>query len=313
MEETVTKRRNKLNLANIEGFWLTGRYPLKHFNQAVSFQPRMGDVFVAGYPKSGTTWTQYIVWDILHYGAPLPSVNEIWTKEFTHLEMIGTDSLVDLPPPRLLKVNMPFHYTPYHPDAKYIYVYRNPWDNCVSGFNHYRQVEKNYSDATFEEFFQSFMQGEVSQGDYFDHILSWYNQKDKPNIHFLAYERMKLDPGKAILNIARFLGEEYYENLINDNQLFESIFRNVQFDQMKKNCPLYFITSLNDGMKKSGEKLNFFSKGVVGQWREYFTEEQKIKMQLKCQRKFRGTELLSSWNGFDIPSLESNLSSNVKF
>lgn len=277
------KRRNKLNLINIDGFWLTGRYPLIHFQQATSFKPAPGDIFVAGYPKSGTTWTQYIVWDILNTGAPLPTVNEIWTKEFRHLEMIGTNGLDDMSSPRLLKVNLPFQYTPYSLHAKYIYVYRNPWDNCVSGFNHYRQVEKNYSDATFEEYFQSFMQGEVSQGDYFDHLLSWYDQRNKPNILFLTYERMKFDPENAVLNIAKFLGQIYYEKLMNDNQLFETILRNIQFDHMKKNCPLFFIESFYNGVSKTNEKLNFFSKGVIGQWKDYFTEEQKMKMKVKFQ------------------------------
>ncbi|KAJ7351134.1 hypothetical protein OS493_036336 [Desmophyllum pertusum] len=33
-----------------------------------SFQTRSDDVFVIGFPKSGTTWMQEIVWQIFNYG-----------------------------------------------------------------------------------------------------------------------------------------------------------------------------------------------------------------------------------------------------
>jgi len=64
--------------------------------------PAAGDVFVATYPKCGTTWTQYIVYLLLHGGEPLPVGRKI-EDVFPHLEEVGADAVAALPEPRLVK------------------------------------------------------------------------------------------------------------------------------------------------------------------------------------------------------------------
>lgn len=309
MERIPHVKGNKLILNNFDGFLLSRRFSAKSFQQAVSFEPRADDIIIAGYPKSGTTWMQYIVWDIINKGAPLPTVNEIWTKEVPHLELVGTDGLENLKSPRLLKVNLPFYLTPYHPSVKYICVFRNPWDCCISAYNHMKQVDDTFTQGKFEDYFEYFITGQVTHGDYFDHLLSWYTHWNDPNFLFLPYEEMKINIQNVVLKISRFLGEEYYGTLNENKEILENILRQIQFDYMKQNCPLTFSASTYS--ENNPERcINFFHSGKIGNWQDYFTKDQVEKLKEKCLEKLSSTEMFSMWLNtevFDIVSVSTGV------
>ena len=72
------------------------------FREAVEYQPKCGDIFVSGYPKSGTTWVDYIVWQIMNDAAEMPSIHEMWFKYGPQIDVYGTKNLDMIvgPPPR---------------------------------------------------------------------------------------------------------------------------------------------------------------------------------------------------------------------
>ncbi|KAG0418466.1 hypothetical protein HPB47_004814 [Ixodes persulcatus] len=58
---------------------------------------------------------------------------------------------------RAIKSHMPYDQDRVSKHAKYIYVARNPYDCCVSFFNHSRHLPVyRFEDETFEEFFELF-------------------------------------------------------------------------------------------------------------------------------------------------------------
>ncbi|XP_067133685.1 sulfotransferase ssu-1-like [Centruroides vittatus] len=294
MEKLYVERRNKLSLNNVDGFLFTDKCSVKNFRQALSFKPRANDIIIAGYPKSGTTWLQYIIWEIISRKKTFPNVNEMRWKEVPQLEMAGTEELEKVKSSRLLKVNLPFNLTPYHPSVKYIYVIRNPWDCCISAFNYYKQIDECFSDGTFEDYFGYFIKGETTHGDYFEHLLSWYSRWKDPNVLFLTYEEMKRDIRNVVLKIAAFVGKEYQQALNKDNELLEDILCRLHFRYMKENCPFYLSTD-------SETKINFFHTGRVGQWKEYFTEDQNAILKNKFIEKLKNTEIIRMWQNSDIP------------
>lgn len=305
MGKNAPGKANKLSLQNIDGFLLTIGFPIKHFQQTISFKPREDDIIIAGYPKSGTTWMQYIVWDIINKGAPLPAANEMWTKEVPHLEMVGTDGLENLKSPRLLKVNLPFNLTPYHPSAKYIYVFRNPWDCCISASNMMKEYDDDFSEGSFDEYFEYFITGQVTHGDYFDHLLSWYTRWNDPNFLFITYEEMNRNTRNVVLNISQFMGDEYYEILNKNEEILENILRQMQFDHMKQNCPA-LISEISNCNTKSPKKIDFFHSGKIGQWKDYFKKDQMEKMKEKFLQKLGKTEMFTMWRNtecFDLMDL----------
>ncbi|KAH9374969.1 hypothetical protein HPB48_004194 [Haemaphysalis longicornis] len=97
---------------------------------------------------------------------------------------------------------------------RYIYVTRNPYDCCVSYFHHIRDSPVyRYTDATFDDFLDVFIEGLVSCGDYFDHLLSWYEHRADDNVLLLTYEDLKEDTRGAVIKIADFLGNQYAQEL----------------------------------------------------------------------------------------------------
>lgn len=304
MEKTnISERKNRLTLHNVNGFPLTAKCLVQNFKQALTFKPSADDIIISGYPKSGTTWTQYILWEIVNHSDTLPNVNEMRWREVPQLEMAGTEGIETMKPPRLFKVNLSFHLTPYHPSAKYIYVFRNPWDCCISAYNYYKQVDEGFSEGTFEEYFQYFMKGEVTHGDYFDHLLSWLDHWNDPNILFVSFEGMKRNTREAVIKIAKFLGGEYYKRLRENEECLQSILSRIQFDHMKQNCAFYVSSDSN-------KKINFFHSGSVGQWKKYFTEEQYTILKNKFLDKLMGTEIFHTWKECDLLAFDDDVIRN---
>lgn len=278
--------------------------------QGLNYKPRPDDLFIVTYPKSGTTWTQYIVWEIMNSGAPLPGMNDMLSKLIPFLEFTGTEAVEELTPPRAIKTHIPYHLHPYHQLAKYIYVARNPKDTCVSFYHHHKQLTAvyHYEEGTLDDFFESFLVGEMSGGDWFDHVLSWYVHKDDPNVLFLTYEDMKRDPRGNILKIAQFMGENYHRQLIRDPELLTRIVNNTSFNSMKK--LEFYLPKKDSDVKLDGEfsapkveddapkfeKVDFFWRGKVGNWKEHLSEDQAERLNEMIKSRPRGEEIARLWS-----------------
>lgn len=79
--------------------------------------------------------------------------------------------------PGALKIHLPFRLTPWSDKAKYIYVTRNPKDTCVSYYHHMKNIPGHGFNGTFDQFFELFLSGKIDYGDYFDHVMEWYEHR----------------------------------------------------------------------------------------------------------------------------------------
>ncbi|XP_071943777.1 amine sulfotransferase-like [Antedon mediterranea] len=52
-------------------------------------------------------------------------------------------------------------------------------------------------------------------GSWFQHNLFWWKRRHLPNVFFLKYEDMKIDPKGAIIQVAGFMGYELSDDAIN--------------------------------------------------------------------------------------------------
>jgi len=87
-----------------------------------------------------------------------------------------------------LRTHLPYHLLSQNPKAKYLWIVRNPKDVCVSYYYHCIQIGSKYENMSFSEYFQHWINGEVSYGSYFDHVLSWWSHKDDANVTWMVYE-----------------------------------------------------------------------------------------------------------------------------
>ncbi len=262
-------------------------FPAEGLESGLRYRPTAGDIFVASYPKCGTTWLQYIVW-LLVRGRPL-AAQESLAELFPHLEEVGSEAVAALPAQRLIKTHLACALTPYSADARYLVILRNPFDCAVSFFHHTTGFPRHYDFAggSFAAFFDCFIRGEVDFGDYFDHLLSWHEARARPNVHFFTYEAMRADPGAAVRQIAAALGERAQAAVATADSL-QAVVRETSIESMRR-----------DQLRWSSERpawaTGFVRKGVVGDWQSLFTREQLRALLAEFDRRLAGTALAELW------------------
>ncbi|XP_067134025.1 sulfotransferase ssu-1-like [Centruroides vittatus] len=306
------------NYIDVDGFRLPGAFSPEAFRSAIKYKPKRGEIYVVTYPKCGTTWMQCIIMCIVRKGRPIANTLD-YAKNSPFIEFAGADALDYTEDPGAIKTHLPFSLTPFSPHAKYIYVARNPKDCCVSFYHHTKMIGfYNFSDGTFDEYFELFVKGETDFGDYFDHHLSWYERKDDPNVYFLTYEDLKSDTRGEILKLAKFMGEEHYETLVNNPDILDKVLEYSSVNYMKKTMNESFddlfiktpdnLDNLPSGVRAFAEYMKkhprfskkadgqFVRKGIVGDWKNHFSPEQERRMEERIKEKTKGSDLMKLWN-----------------
>ncbi|XP_055943700.1 sulfotransferase ssu-1-like [Argiope bruennichi] len=154
----------------------------KCFLEAMEYKPKPGDVFIDTYSKCGTTWMKNVVLHIFRKGKVLDHPLD-FLQCVPFIDRLGQEAVDKMPRPGAFKTHLPYSHLPYSPDAKHIFVARNPKDCCVSFCHHARNEPAfAYEDEEFDNFFELFMAGELEYSDYFDHLLGWYPHRNDPNV-----------------------------------------------------------------------------------------------------------------------------------
>ncbi|CAN7938055.1 unnamed protein product [Ixodes hexagonus] len=278
------------------------------YRSVPNFEPQDGDIIQVTFPRSGTNWVQQILQLILYKGQSARTFNEFLDRA----PVIELHALKATQPPRLIRTHFPMTKIQVSPKAKYIYVARNPWDCCVSCFHMVQEVPAyQYQDGTFDEFLDAFLDGQFGSGDYFDHVISGYSRRNDPNVFFLTYEELQRNKADLILKLAYFLGNDHGERLELDVTAFQDILdkSTVAFmkgflktnpaevrEQLAKNSTgLQPSLATSFGDDGGGPTINVLRKGVVGDWKGYFSPENIGKMQAKIDEKAGGSDIANIW------------------
>ena len=256
------------------------RYEL---SRTISTRP--GDICFTGYPKSGSTWLSYILL-LLTKNGEIPSDETLrsclhWVaSSFTYPR--SRDELEALPSPRIFKSHMPYQMAiggkPIENPCKYIYIARNPRDVCVSYF-HFESDKSwagNYN-GPWEHWLKMFLDGEVQRGDWFDHVLSWWQHRDADNILFIRYEDLREDFEATVVRIARFLDYPLSQELL------ARIREKTSFQAMKQDE--------FSNMHEIEELTEFFRRGQVGSWKDLFTVAQNENFDAVYRKRLNGSDL----------------------
>lgn len=208
----------------------------KDVDDTLRYEAQPRDIFICSFAKCGTTWLQNIVWLILHEGQEMTGRLR---QNIPMLEMDGSDytkKIDDTHFPKIVKTHYRASWVPYNPKTKYLYITRNPKDAMVSFYYHCKGFPQYYGPdmLDFDKLFDLYVKGEVSMNGYFEHVTEWYLKRDDPNVLFLVYEDLKVDPKGEILKVAKFLGDEYFENMKKDgDKLLKVVAEKSSFEQMK--------------------------------------------------------------------------------
>lgn len=241
------------------------------------FKIRSDDVFVITYPKSGTTWMEEIVSLIYNGGDPERVKNKLLAYRVQHLE-VGPPvghlwHLRKTRSPRLLATHLPLRLIPkqlQQAKCKVIYVVRNPKDNAVSYYHHHKisTFLGNYK-GTWDEFLRNYMEGHVVYGSWFEHVLPYwqFHLKHPEKVMVVSFEELKIDLPGMVRRISQFLGKPLNPEAVS------TVAAHCSFDQMKNNNMVNReVLPISDLFDMSQSK--FMRKGIIGDWKNYFTEDQ---------------------------------------
>jgi hypothetical protein len=253
---------------------------VKFLRGRASFEPRADDVFVASYPRSGTTWTQVIVY-LLVSGetefrfAHLSEVSPWWERSLAW-RSDAVDELRALPGPRVFKTHLPHGWLP--PGARAVYVWRNPEDVAVSYYHLYRQYLRYQ--GSFADFFARFLRGDVQYGSWFRHMAGWEAQRESPRILFVPYDEMRGDCAAWVARIASFLELEVSAGRIAE------IVRQTEFGHMKAAEDKF--DHIGELWRQWGVKTgNFLREGRVTRGAGHISDDQRAALERAKVRPVR--------------------------
>ena len=272
-------------LVAVNGLYVNAVVAQERLDYLKTLPLRSDDTWIATYPKSGTTWVQQIA-RLSRNGGQEDGMTVSDSVPWLEWEVkIDFEVVKRGPSPRVFKThsdyaNMPCGL-PHVSGYKCIYIARNPKDVAVSLFHHVRALKAFYQPC-WEEFYKHFVAGEVEGGDWFDHVLSFWAHKDDDNILFLKYEDMKKDLPTAVAAVAKFMGYDLTQEVIED------ICVKSTFTSMAQNPSTNFVWSNH---RRNTTEPPFMRKGVVGDWKNYFTAEQSAQFDAIYTERMKGTGL----------------------
>ena len=194
-----------------------------------------------------------------------PFMETLWGNGET-----GADKFNKLKPPRIMKTHLPYEsfkaQLEKHPNLRVIQIIRNPKDTLASWFHHLRSDgHLGGFNGTWDQFFEEFKNNRLIFGDFFDVNANWYKfNKGRESSLILMYEEMKKGPKSHVIKIAKFLGHDLSDKAI-DLIVEKSHVKSAgkKFNTLFKEFPAW-----------NSERSNFVRKGEVGDWVNYFSEEQ---------------------------------------
>lgn len=161
------------------------------------------DTFVVSYPRSGNTWTRFLIANLVYPDKDVGFLNI--EKLIPDTSSQSNRALKATPRPRIIKTHEYFD----HRYPKVIYIVRDPRDVALSYYDFgrkYRQIEDGYP---LERYVDDFVNGKlisIGWGTWGENVASWlYTRGKRKEFLLLRYEDMMKDTHKELARIAQFL------------------------------------------------------------------------------------------------------------
>ena len=213
------------------------------------------DVWIVSYPKSGNTWTRFLIGNLVAGGKVV---------DWSNIERIVPDIYLNrdpylkaLPRPRYFK-----SHEGYRPDyRRVIFIVRDPRDVAVSYYHFVRKANVLPVDATMDDFMTKFLDGKIDPyGNWGENVGSWLGARNGTgNFLVVRYEDLLENTEAELVRIADMLG------FAADEPLLRRAVENSRADRMRQ------LEQEQHGehkmLKRSRSDIPFVRTAKSGQWR----------------------------------------------
>ncbi len=261
-----------------------------HFDSTIwnDFKFRDDDIIIATYAKSGTTWMQQIISQLIFdckEGLPVAEMSP-WLDLRVPPAPVKLEAVESQTHRRFIKTHLPVDALVFSPKAKYIYIGRDGRDIVWSMYNHHSAANEKWYDAlnntpglvgppiekpvdNIRTYFLEWLDGNgYPWWPFWENLASWWAIKDLPNVKLVHFANLKKDMEGHIREIADFL------EISVDPDKWDDIVTHCSFEYMKANASASVPLG---GIFWDGGAKTFIHKGVNGRWKDVLTEEDKEK------------------------------------
>jgi hypothetical protein len=221
------------------------------------------DVFLVSYPRSGNTWTRFLIGNLLHPDQAVSFANV--EAVIPEIYFNSDRSLRSHARPRLLKSHECFQ--PLY--KRVIYITRDPRDVAVSFYHHHVKAGNLPDGYSMDEYVPRFVVGEFDPafGSWGENVQSWLAIRgDNRDFLLLQYEQMLQDPEQALRKVGDFLAARSFENLNTSSQIIRRAVELSSPDRMraleKQQSKDWVLT------KSTRQDKPFVRSAKQGEWRK---------------------------------------------
>ncbi len=161
------------------------------------------DTFVVSYPRSGNTWTRFLIANLVHADKDVSFANI--EKLIPDTSSQSSRAVKATPRPRIIKTHEYFD----HRYPKIIYIVRDPRDVVLSYYDFQRKYMQIDDQYPLERYVDDFVNGKlisISWGTWSENVASWMCTRGRrDNFLLLRYEDMMRDTARELARLARFL------------------------------------------------------------------------------------------------------------
>ena len=213
------------------------------------------DIFLVSFPKSGNTWTRFLLANLRFPEEPATwaNINRL-IPDPTGTAKRDFDRMTR---PRIIKSHECFD--PRYP--RVIYIVRDPRDVVLSQYHYHRKIRKLDDESPLEQFVTRFLAGETCpHGSWGQNVATWlYTSENSPRFLLLRYEDLVADTARELAKVVSFL--QLSAGL---EQIAQAVERSSadRMRQLEKKQ-----TDKNELVKGSRKDLSFVRAAGSGGWR----------------------------------------------
>jgi aryl sulfotransferase len=250
-----------------------------------NFKFRDDDIIVATYAKSGTTWTQQIVAQLVFQGDESVETHEVspWLDLRVPPAEVKLAALEAQTHRRVVKTHLPLDALVFSPKAKYLYIGRDGRDVLFSFHHHHSQGNALWyellndtpgrvgpplapPDPDIRRYFRTWLEQDgYPIWSFWENISTWWAARDLPNVKLVHFNALKADLAREMRAIADFLDIEVTDSA------WPAIIEHCGFDYMKAHAD--HVAPLGGAIFEGGA-ATFINKGVNGRWRDVLSSEE---------------------------------------